>query len=54
MSRTENRVWCIWLNEAEKIASFHAEGDYQLMDFLDYNQYQSYIMALQNSGYRFQ
>ncbi len=46
--------WCIWLDELQKIASFHAVVDYELHAFLDHANFMHYATALIDSGYRFQ
>lgn len=53
MNRSQTS-WCIWLDQTERIASFHQEMDYEQHTFTDFDQLQSYAQTLQNSGYRFQ
>ena len=44
----------VWLNEQERIASFHAVDQYRRYDFHAHELFMSFLQALQQQGYRFQ
>ncbi len=44
----------IWLNEMERIASFHHVEGYQMRKFNSHDYYLQFLNGLIESGYRFQ
>jgi len=44
----------VWLNPAERIASFHPIDGYQRREFTCREFFMDFLHSLQNSGYRFQ
>jgi len=44
----------VWLNEQEKIASFHNEDGYQEQEFTCREFFIAFLHTLQEQGYRFQ
>ncbi|WP_455583156.1 hypothetical protein [Dysosmobacter sp.] len=54
MMTTETTIWTVWLNQARKIASFHAIDGYIRYDFRDHGHFLHYMQELQDGGYLFQ
>ena len=50
----ETQVWTVWLDQVQKIASFHAVEGYDQCEFRDHSHFLHYMEDLQNSGYLFQ
>jgi hypothetical protein len=48
------QVWVVWLDERAKIASFHHVEGYRQQEFLNRDYFHSYMMSLQQRGFRFQ
>ena len=44
----------VWLNEKERIASFHYVPGYKKQEFYRREIFISYLISLQECGYRFQ
>ena len=51
IAAAEPQVWTVWLDQVQKIASFHAVDGYE---FRDHSHFLHYMEDLQNSGYLFQ
>ena len=41
-----------WVNEEERILSFHQEPGYERKEFRDKEDFQSFYMTLTSSGYK--
>ena len=54
VERQAAQLWVVWLDEKEKIASFHPVEGYRRQEFSNKEYFQSYMMALQERGFRFQ
>ena len=48
------KEYFVWIDEAEKIASFHEVDNSELIYFDQREIYLSYLSALTTQGYRFQ
>ena len=48
------QIWIVWLDEKAKIASFHSVEGYRRQDFTNQEYFHSYMMSLQERGFRFQ
>lgn len=48
------QVWIVWVDEKAKIASFHNVEGYRRQDFSNKEYFHSYMMSLQERGFRFQ
>ena len=48
------QVWVVWLDEGAKIASFHHVEGYRQQQFFNQEYFHSYMMSLQQRGFRFQ
>ena len=48
------QVWVVWLDERAKIASFHQVEGYRQQEFSNREYFHSYMMSLQERGFRFQ
>jgi len=46
--------YIVWLNEANRIASFHQVEGYQSRTFTSHDFFISFLHSLQEQGYRFQ
>ena len=44
----------IWINMAERVASFHMVDGYELKSFSNNDYFMSFLQGLQETGYRFQ
>ncbi len=44
----------VWLNEQERIASFHAVDGYTRHGFTLHEHFMNFLQTLQKKGYRFQ
>ena len=44
----------VWLNEQDRIASFHQVEGYYIQTFNGYDFFMNFLHALQQRGYRFQ
>ena len=51
MEKNENTVW---LDEKQRIASFHYVSGYEKREFLRRESFIRYLQSLQEYGYRFQ
>ena len=54
MQKNTAQLWVVWLDERAKIASFHPVEGYRRQEFSNKEYFQSYMMALQERGFRFQ
>lgn len=54
MSQEERRNQTVWLDEQQRIASFHSVEGYHQRDFVCYDFFMSFLQSLQERGYRFQ
>ena len=43
----------VWLNDQERIASFHSVDGYERKEFLSHEHFIGFLQALTCSGYRF-
>ena len=48
------QIWVVWLDERAKIASFHHVEGYRQQEFFNQDYFHSYMMSLQQRGFRFQ
>ena len=48
------KEYSVWIDEAEKIASFHEVDNSELIYFDQLEIYLAYLSALTTQGYRFQ
>ena len=48
------KEYSVWIDEAEKIVSFHETDHSELMHFDQHEIYLAYLSALTLQGYRFQ
>lgn len=46
--------YTVWINDTERIASFHSIAGYRQEVFNSHDFFWKYVIALQESGYRFQ
>ena len=53
-ARTMKNENVVWLNEKDRIASFHYVAGYQKQEFYRREIFISYLKSLQECGYRFQ
>lgn len=53
-NRTGDAQRIVWLNERERIVSFHAVKGYARRDFAAYEPFLSFLQSLLEQGYRFQ
>ena len=54
MAEDTIQVWVVWLDERAKIASFHQVEGYRQQEFSNREYFHSYMMSLQERGFRFQ
>ncbi len=54
MNRQNTETYVVWLNDVDRIASFHIIKGYRQEDFNCRDFFWKYVQALQESGYRFQ
>lgn len=54
MSTENKKIWNVWLDAEEKIASFHWVKDYKLQTFPEHDDFFKYLQSLQEEGFRFQ
>lgn len=50
MMTTETTIWTVWLNQARKIASFHAIDGYIRYDFRDHGHFLHYCRNCRTEG----
>lgn len=50
----ENETLVLWINNEEKVISFHKENNFISKEFNSQDEYKSFILAYGRSGYRFQ
>jgi len=48
----KNEEYVCWLNEEERILSFHSEPGYERKGFKDKEDFQSFYMTLTSSSYK--
>jgi hypothetical protein len=46
--------YIVWMNDQERIVSFHQVDGYHIKSFTCHDFFISFIQALQDRGYRFQ
>ncbi|MGN1002155.1 MAG: hypothetical protein ACI4PC_05240 [Oscillospiraceae bacterium] len=51
---TERQIETVWLNEKERIASFHAVEGYTRRDFFAHELFLDFLRSLREKNYRFQ
>ena len=47
-----NKGFVCWINEGERVISFHFEPDYVKKEFATKEEFQSFYMTLTSSGYK--
>lgn len=54
MGQQNNETYVVWLDDVDRVASFHSIENSRQEDFICRDFFWKYIQALQESGYRFQ
>lgn len=54
MGYQETKKHIVWLNEQDRIASFHAVDGYESQTFSCHEFFMTFLHALQERGFRFQ
>ena len=54
MSQQATESYILWINDTERIVSFHIITGYRQENYNDHKFFWKYVQALQASGYRFQ